>query len=180
MSELSELLPEERGLLIGLPYRVGVWMSQADDEDGEADDIREMKALEHILKSIAKVHENSVFVQEIARETLRGKNHWSQWANHSFDVLGDCEKAVAVLKNYVNDNDLKDYKATLMEIAQTVAESYGEFGLVDAGDDGGFGAVVEKITGLFSKKDANHPMNISPAEDSALSRLAAALRVDED
>ena len=45
--------PEESLLIIALPYKVGVWMSHTDDVEGELDDEREMKALEHILKSIA-------------------------------------------------------------------------------------------------------------------------------
>ncbi len=181
MSALRSMQPEDIGLLIGLPYRVGVWMSHSDDEDGEGDDIREMKALEHIIKSIARVHEQSEFVQEVARLTLSKKDRWPVWADHSFDILSDCEKAVSVLKSNVNDNDLKDYRKTLISIAETVAAAYGEFGM-GAGDDenilkGFLGKVTSKLKGEAQAADF---MNISPAEGEALERLKAALHFDDD
>ena len=181
MSQLSELQPEERGLLIGLPYRVGVWMSHSDDESGEADDIKEMKALEHIIKSIAKVHEQSAFVQEVAQETVSRKEKWETWAAHSFDILGDCEKAMAVLKRAVPANDLKDYRNTLINIAETVAAAYGEFGMGAEEDETSFGSFLNKVVGKF-KGEAQEAdfMNISPAEDDALTRLKMALRLEED
>jgi hypothetical protein len=182
MSKLSEMQPEESLLIIALPYKVGVWMSHTDDVEGELDDEREMKALEHILKSIAQVHESSNFVQEVARNTLKSREHWDIWANQSFDILGDCEKAVGLLKSHVNDNDLKDYKSTLMEIATIVAQAHGEFGEFEDDEDEGLGALIGKLVTKVSgasKNDADHPMNVSPAEDSALSRLAMALKIKE-
>jgi len=176
MSILNEMQPEERGLLVGLPYRVGVWMSHADDEAGETDDIREMKALEHIIQSIATVHERSDFVQDVARQTLAKRDKWEIWANHSFDILADCEKAVSVLKNTVNDNDLKNYRLVLLNIAETVAAAYGEFGM-EADEEGVLSGFLGKVVGKFKASDAEDDfMNISPAEDAALQRLKAALR----
>ncbi len=180
MSQLSELSPEDRGLLVGLPYRVGVWMSHSDDEAGEADDIREMKALEQIIKSIAQVHEQSAFVQEVAQQTLARREQWERWANHSFDILADCEKAAAVLKSRVNDNDRKDYCRTLVNIAETVAAAYGEFGMGADEDEGLLGGFLGKVVGKLKGEEAEDGfMNISPAENDALERLKTALRDKE-
>ncbi len=180
MSSLKEMQAEDRGLLIGLPYRVGVWMSHSDDEEGEADDVREMKALEHIIKSIASVHEESSFVQEVAAETLNKKDQWEIWANHSFDILADCEKAIEVLKKTVNVNDLKDYRKTLVNIAETVAAAYGEFGMGAGDDEGVLGGFLNKVVGkLKGEEQEDSFMNISPAEGDALDRLKMALR-DKD
>ena len=179
MSALNELQPEVRGLIIGLPYRVGVWISHADDEDGEADDKKEMKALEHIIKSIAHVHESSTFVQEVAQQTLQRKDQWEIWANHSFDILADCEKAVAALKAHINDNDLKDYRKTIVNIAETVASAYGEFGM-GAEDESVLSGFLGKVVGkLKGEEDEADFMNISPAEEAALERLKTALRDPE-
>ena len=178
MSVLNEMQPEDRGLLIGLPYRVGVWISHADDEEGEADDIKEMKALEHIIKSIAHVHEESAFVQEVAQQTLAKKEQWEIWANHSFDILADCEKAITVLKSNVNDNDLKDYRSTLLKIAETVAAAYGEYGM-GAEEEGALSGFLGKVVGKFKGEEQESDfMNISPAEDAALQRLKTALAQD--
>lgn len=180
MSALSEMNPEDRGLLIGLPYRVGIWMSHADDEDGEADDVREMKALEHVIRSIARVHEESPFVQEVARATLEHRDHWQKWADHSFDILSDCEKVIMVLKANVNDNDLKNYRSTLLKIAETVAAAYGEFGMGAYDEEtAGLGGFLNKVVGKFrGEEQTDGFMNISPAEEAALERLRTAMRLD--
>jgi hypothetical protein len=179
MSSLADLQPEERGLLIGLPYRVGIWISHADDEEGETDDIREMKALEHIIRSIAKVHESSAFVQQIAQQTLQRKEKWDVWAQHSFDILADCEKAVSVLKANVNDNDLKDYRNTLVQIAETVASAYGEFGM-EAEDENVLGAFLGNVVGKLKGESSDQDfMNISPAEEAAIERLKTAMKTDD-
>lgn len=182
MSVFGDLQSEDRDLLIGLLYRAGVWMSHSDDETGEADDVREMKALEHIIKSIASVHEQSEFVQDIARETISKKEQWPIWTNQSFDILGDCEKGVAVLKSNVNDNDLKAYRKTLVHIAETVAAAYGEFGMGADEDESALSGFLGKVVGKLkgeSQEDADF-MNISPAEDEALVRLKTALRFGDD
>lgn len=181
MSVLSEMNPEERGLLIGLPYRVGVWMSHSDDEGGDEDDIKELKTLENVIKSIAKAHEESSFVQEVAQETLKRKEKWETWAAHSFDILADCEHAVALLKRTVNEDDFKDYCKTVLHIAEAVAAAYGEFGMGAEEEESRFGSFLNKVVGKFKGEEAEIDfMNISPAEEDALERLRTALRSKDE
>lgn len=177
MTAFSEMKPEDRGLLIGLPYRVGIWMSHADDEDGEGDDSRELKALEHIIRSIARAHDDNSIIDEIAQETLKRKEKWPVWAKHSFDILGDCQKAVAVLKSNAGAGDLRDYRKALVHIAEAVAAAHGEFGMDIPHEESRLSAfltkVVDRIKGEGEEADF---MNISPAEEDALIRLKTALK----
>ena len=53
MSALSNFSEDEIELLASVPYKAGAWISHADDEEGEDDDERELKALESIIKEIA-------------------------------------------------------------------------------------------------------------------------------
>ena len=76
----------DKNLLASLPYRIGVWISHADDEAGEFDDEQEMKALEAIIKSIASLHDDAPFVQKIAKETLKQRDNWPEWTMNSFNV----------------------------------------------------------------------------------------------
>lgn len=177
MTSLNDFSDEERTLLISLPYKVGVWVSHSDDAEGEQDDELEMESLEKIIAEVSKHHEDMPFVHQIARGTLSAREHWPIWANNSFHVLDECAKAIALLNARVEERAVNNYRKTLLEIAHTVAEAWGEFGGgLEEEPEGGFGALVGKISGLFSKDDdTNHAMNISAAEDSSIAQLAAVL-----
>ena len=176
MSTLSDMEPEDRGLIIGLLYRAGVWMSHAEDEGGDEDDSRESKALEKIISGLATNKNAPPFVREIARETLNHKKHWPVWEEHSFDILADCEKAVAVLKRTVSKSDAKGYVIAVRKVAKAVAGAHGEFGEGLPQD-----SVMDKIKGfLGGQHKVEDFMNVSPAEEEALQRLAVALRLGKD
>jgi hypothetical protein len=174
---LSSFTPEDAEILVSLPYKVGVWVSHADDEEGDADDERENKALESCIRAIAKLHEDKPLIAEIMAETLRRRAGWSAWYEGSFHVLHDIPKAVAAMRSKATSADFKNYRGALMEIAAAVARAYGEFGHFDEAQTEGFFSKIAK--GFKSHDNADHPMNVSAAEDSALSRLAAALRDGE-
>jgi len=181
MSSLADFSDDERALLVCLPYKVGVFVSYADDESGERDDEREMDRLEECIMAIACLHVSKPFTAEIMRETVEMRDKWPQWAAQSWHVPEEAEKVVNILKSRVSDEELKNYRAALMEIGTAVAEAYGEFGEFDDPDEGGgiFGSILTKITKNLSgltQDDENHPMNISAAEDSALSQLRSALK----
>lgn len=186
MTQLSDFSKDDMNLLISLPYKVGVWVSHADDVDGEDDDAHEMEALESCIRAVAKKYDGPGLVDDIARETLRQREKWPEWTDRAFNILPDCHRALELLLSQAGRKDAKNYKAALLEIAATVARAYGEFGAFDDWDNEGeglFGSLVSKITAGFSslsKEDKSHPMNISPAENSAISRLAGALKMGDE
>lgn len=174
-SHLSDLGNEERMLLCNLPYRVGIWMSHSDDESGEEDDVREMRALEKTLTALAKADNTPPFVQEILNETLSHRAHWQEWADLSFDILADCEKAVVCLEKNVSKEDRRAYKKTLIKIASQVGGAYGEFG-ESFQEESFFNRLLKKVKG---ESNADF-MNISAAEEAALQRMVAALHLKDD
>jgi hypothetical protein len=179
MTQLSALQPADAALLISLVYKVGIWVSHADDVDGERDDEREIQALESGIRAIAKLHENKPFTSEIAREALKRKSDWAKWTDESMSAPNDARRAVKLLQSAVSEAESKDYRAFLMEIAGAVARAHGEFGAFDDEPEGGIAGLMGKIASGFkgmASDDKNHPMNVSAAEDSALSTLAAALK----
>ncbi len=179
MTQISDFSNEDTEIIISLPYRVGMHISYADDEDGEQDDEREMQAIEVCIKEIAKLYEGSSFIREVAAETLAAKDKWPSWSEGVFNIEPSCEKAVLILKSQVSDDDVKNYIKMVLEIATVVAQAYGEFGEESVPEKGFFGKAISRIAGGFSgmsSDDAAHPMNISAAEDSAISNIAAALK----
>ena len=174
MSQLSSFAPEDVDLIVSLPYRVGINVSHAEDEEGEQDDELEMRALEACIREVGKIHEDSPFLIEISKEIMNRKDMWPQWSQGTFNIAPDCEKVVEVLKPVVSEKELKDYKRMILEVATSVAEAYGEFG--DAQEEKGFfGALMSKVVSGFANDDNNHPMNVSAAEDTAISKIKAAL-----
>lgn len=181
MVTIADFSGSELELLASLPYKVGVFISHADDAEGELDDDREMAALETCIKAITKLHEDKPFTADIMRQCISMKMDWPRWAAQSFNVPEEAGRAAALLQGKASESEYKNYCSALMEIATTVAQAYGEFGEFDDDDSSGgvFGGLVSKITGTLSSlasDDADHPMNVSPAEDSALAALKAALK----
>lgn len=178
MTQLSSFSSEDQGLIISLPYRAGLYVSYADDEDGERDDEMEMRAMEACLKEIAKVHEGHALTQEVAAEILGRKEDWNVWSQGVFNIEPLCEQAVLVLKEKASESEVKDYIKMVLEITTAVAQAYGEFGEEEP-EVGFFGKAMGRIFGNFgSSDDANHPMNVSAAEDGAISRISAALKAN--
>ena len=175
MTQLSAFSAEDADLLVSLPYRVGVSISFTEDEEGEGDDEREMEALEECIKQVAKLHQASPIVSEVAKTILENKDKWEAWSNQGvFNIAPECEKAARVLKPVVTAQELKSYKKMLLEIASAVAQASGEFGDVHE-KKGFFGRVMEKVVGGFANDDKNHPMNVGAAEDSAIEKIRRAL-----
>ncbi|PCK00502.1 MAG: hypothetical protein COA45_01600 [Zetaproteobacteria bacterium] len=179
MTQLSSFSDDDIELIVSLPYRVGMHVSFSEDEEGEQDDEREMRALESCIKEIAKLYEGSELTKEIALEVLRSRDKWESWSQGVFNIEPQCEKAVLVLKAQASEAEVKSYIKMILEIASAVAQAYGEFGEEPAPEKGFFGKALSRIVGEFSglsSEDANHPMNVSAAEDSAISSIAVALR----
>ena len=178
MASISDFSASELELLASLPYKVGVFVSHADDEGGESDDEKEMGALEACIKAIARLHEDKPLTAEIVRQTLSMKTEWPRWAAQSFKTPDEAGQAAMLLQSKASEAEQKNYKGALMEIASTVAQAYGEFGEFEEGEGGLFGGLVSKITGVLSSMSADddsHPMNVSAAEDNALEQLRTAL-----
>lgn len=179
MTKLSDFSNEDAELIVSLPYRVGMHISYAEDEDGEQDDEREMQAMEACIKEVAKLHEGSEFIKEIALEVLRSKGKWGAWSQGVFNIAPSCEKAVIALKTEGSKDDVKSYIRMVIEVATAVAQAYGEFGEDPEPEKGFFGKAMSRITTGFagmSEDDSAHPMNVSAAEGSAISNITTALK----
>lgn len=185
MAQLQSLNETEALDVIALPYKAGLWVSHADDVDGEADDINEMKALERGIPELAKLHSDSLLVQQVASEMMRLKGEYAaKWEDECFHILKTAPQVMqTILKNF-GEREAKEYRAFTMELSKMVAQAASELHAFDAIEEdkkeGFFGGLIGKVVGGISstsKDDVNHPANISPAEGSALSQLSKALKV---
>ena len=177
MTDLSQFSGSELELLASLPYKAGVFVSHADDVEGEADDEREMAALETCIKAIAKAHDGEGFTAAVMAQTLSMKDQWPVWAGQSFRVPDDAQIAASLLKAKVSEDEFKDFRRALLGVGQAVAEAHGEFGQFDDdhNEGGVFGAFVSKIVGGFSGGD-HDAMNVSASEGAAIDQLRVSLQ----
>ncbi len=174
MTSLSDFSESEVELLVSLPYRVGLHVSYADDEDGEQDDEREMAALEACLQAV--VRKSDGLTRDVAKKTLSMGDKWESWAQGVFNIEPLCEQASAAVSRVASKDEARDYVKMVLEVASAVAQAYGEFG--EEEEPKGFfeKAMSRIISGYGASDEPNHPMNISAAEDSAISRITAALK----
>jgi hypothetical protein len=175
MTDLSVFSMAESELLVSLPYRVGVWVGHAEDEEGETDDVRESKALQSCIKQISALHDDVPFIKNLVAQTLRLRSEWPRWQAQSFNIIDDAAKAMNLLKSKATAAEAKAYRAMLMEIATAVAQAHGEFGQWGEADEGFFARVAGKLKSLSQDSD-DHPMNVSAAEETAISELATVLK----
>lgn len=179
MTQLSSFSDADAELIVSLPYRAGLYVSYADDEDGKRDDELEMRAMQACLNEVSKMHEEQALTSEIAASILSRQDQWDAWSQGVFQIEPLCEKTILALKTQATDEEVKDYIKLILELSSAVAQAYGEFGEDPAPEKGFFGKAMSKIVGGFSgmsSDDINHPMNVSAAEDSAIARIAGALR----
>ncbi len=179
MTQLSVFSDEQIDLIVSVPYRIGMNVSYAEDEDGELDDEREMRALNACISEMSKNEGHSALSREIAARIIQSEERWAAWSEGVFNVAPLCEKAVLELKTEASEAEVKDYVAMCLEIASAVAQAYGEFGEGAHDERGFFGKAMGRIVGGFSgmsSDDAGHPMNVSAAEDSAIAEIRGALK----
>jgi hypothetical protein len=174
MNYLSKFTDQETALLISLPHKVGRWISDTDDTDGEGDDVAEEKSLTNVLQHIAKKHDEQSLVGQIVRQTLKSKDQWTQWDSQSYDVLAEIKAALPLVKKHGADGDVRLFKRALMEIGTTVAQASDEYGSFEDEPEGFLGKILSKFK-PHSGGSKGHPSNVSAAEDSALARLRTVL-----
>jgi hypothetical protein len=180
MSELQRFLPADQDLLVGLFYRVGRWMSDADDTDAsETSEQKEEAQMFGILTKLSQSKNAGPLCNEIAAEALRQKGSWGRWSKQIDTVIDDVVKAKAVIKGQAIDEEFHLFGRSLVSIATSVARAYREASDVEMEKTGVLGWLSEKkndVAMAIFDPQAHKDMNISPAEDSALTELIEALK----
>ena len=175
MTRLSDFSTDEIELIASLPYKVGIWISHAEDMDGEDDDEKETKILSTCLRRFAKMQDEGSLLGQVMAESLRREDKWADWADQSYNVLNDIKTALPILRGKANVEEIKSLKRALMEIGTAVASAGGEFAMFNEEKTPGiFSRLISKLSGL-GRDDSGDPMNVSATEDSALNDLRAVL-----
>jgi len=181
MSFLNNLNDDQRETMVSLPYRVGLYVSMADETGGEEALQEEHKALESILAGMNAQMFSAENVQAIMNETLNRRADWPGWAGNLKAVPEECSRMVDLLRAHAGDKDLTAFQGYLMEIAEAVALAFRERSANMPPREALrvywlYG--VEKIRAHLSGGQApsfEHFLNISALERKALNELATCL-----
>ncbi|PCK00503.1 MAG: hypothetical protein COA45_01605 [Zetaproteobacteria bacterium] len=181
MSFLDQLSVDQRTLLVSLPYRVGLFVSQSDNTGGDHSDAAEMEALTNIITGYSQEVFGAETVQYVISETVSRRDEWGKWSDDLEAIEGECYKAIDILSDHVDVKEVSAFKNHLIEIGESVALAFREYGKETP--------LMDKIrVFLFYMKGKRHAakfglpykdweqfINISLDERKALHRIASAL-----
>lgn len=178
MADLSNFSNDERALITSIPYRIGVWVSNVDDNTGsKIDDRDERKALEATISSLASKSNKIPFAAAVMKDVENNKSVWSAWDNAATEdlVLKDLSHAIALCKSKVGAAEVKQYKQTIWKVGLVVAQAYGEH--VDPDNEMHVDRFFQWIGSLSGgAKLSKNPENMSKLEKMALNKLRAILK----
>lgn len=168
MMTLSAFVPSEQATLVSVFYQIGIWMSHIDD-DGDAADAAEEKALMNVLEKTASKYKHNTLISNMAREAHRQQSNHRRWMKDADDAIAQAVAAGKIVKSRLPEEAVAEYKAACMFVAESVAKAFEE------GADGQKQGLISKIIGFFCGCEMNAERKISPTEDSALTELSEAL-----
>lgn len=181
MSMLDDLTANEKQVVIALPYRIGLWVSQSDASGGKDSRQEEIKTLCNIIHGFAQEVFGSELLQHIMMATLEAQDRWDRWGSNIDSVPDECRQALSILGKHVDAKDLNAYVVRLMEIAEAVALAFREdpVRLNPLSQLGLRLKYLRSITkGIIYRqpvKNFEQFLRISPEERKALIELARAL-----
>ncbi len=177
MAYLEHFSAEERLLIVSIPYRAGLWISQSDTTGNPGAAFNERKALENAIAKVASGMFRSAFTHEVMSELWAQKVDWQTWEGKQDKVLEDAAAASRVVDSRLNRRDLDAYRATIMHIAIEVAKAFREGGKKPEFIMDSLSLAKGWIGGLLrgDRYDPKAILNISNMEDKALEQLAQAL-----
>lgn len=185
MSFLKDLDEERRELLVSLPYRVGLWISQCDDAGGAESDAQELQTLSNLLHGIAEEIFGAETVQHIISGTISEQPKWQEWSRNLDSVLDDCRQGIALLERTVDPKEVNAFRRHLFEVGEAVALAFREHGqdmpLADRGRmyvSYYMGAAKAYIRGT-PHRSLDEFLKISIRERAALAMLRESLGMDK-
>jgi hypothetical protein len=183
LSTFNALPSYQRRALAQIPYRIGIWMSYADDEGGEESAAIELQTVERIIESFGEDCCKSEFVEDLIKETIRYRGEWHEWLVNIELAPLEARHLIKSLTPILGKKEINSLKHTLMDIAQNVADAYHEdiaySAPVTAWHKISDNAVVlwSKLTGRpYLKMETSQ--NVSRKEKVALLLLAQTLKLN--
>ncbi len=165
--------------LSNILVRVGLYVSHCDDTDqGEESEVKERDYMLKALTRIAKLSKSDT-VAACARLALEAQVSADNESAES--LTASIQEAVALFRGAEGEDQLIHFKRAVMYVATAVARAYREE-LDIHQEEFLLEGLLRKVIGAVNKEadpEEFKNINISPAEDSALTMISEALRVKD-
>ena len=121
------LSEKSSNLIIRLPYRVGLYVSESDADGGDDSSVKERRVLSNLLHGFGQDVVGAELTYHLVRETLALHEEWDSWETDLEYVPAECQEALELLEEYVPEKDRRSFAAYLYEIAEAVALAFKEY-----------------------------------------------------
>lgn len=121
------LTVDQKRLIVQLPYRVGLFISESDNAGGDASEEQEVQVLANIIRGFAEDVMGAESIQHIISTTLILSDQWPGWAADLAQVPTECERAVDIMHEHVSRKDARAYANQMYEIGEAVALAFKEY-----------------------------------------------------
>lgn len=183
MAFLEQFSDEDKKLIIGFPYRVGLWISTQDETGGVQSNFAEKIAIHEIIEKKSGQQTGmfgSAFVHEVMSDLYVRRSEWVDWEIVEETFLADAEKVIALIAKTLSENDAHEYAKSAMRVGRHVALAYREFdhkaNMIES-IAAKIRISLDKFIGMFTKQqyESDTLLNISVEEDKALTQLSDVL-----
>ena len=118
---------DEKRLLVQLPYRIGLYISESDQTGGNASDAQEKQTLSNIIHGFAQDVMGAESIQHIISTTIFLKDQWHEWGEQLDQVPAECEEAAILMRDHVSEKDARAFSTQMYEIGEAVALAFKEY-----------------------------------------------------
>lgn len=165
-----------------MPYRVGLYVSKADETGGDEADQQELEALQSIIHGFAESMLGAESIQYIMTATLDNKENWEHWGEGIKKVPRQCHDIFQFLAEIMDEKDLKSFASYLLQIGEAVAMAFREYEHLESGQKKYLlyfeyaKAYVRSVFNKSAPKSLDEFLSVSRKERKALMVLARALQ----
>lgn len=118
---------DQKRLMVRLPYRVGLYVSESDRSGGGDADAQEMQVLSNLLYGFGQDVMGAESIQHVISTTLALDEQWSEWGEDLHYVPAECDQIVELLNAHVSEKDARAFAVQMYEIGEAVALAFQEY-----------------------------------------------------
>lgn len=123
----EELSLDQQRLIVQLPYRAGLYISESDQAGGTESDVQEAQVLSNIIHGFAQDVMGAESIQHIISATLALQEKWPEWIGDLDNVPAECVEVIMLIEESIGHKDSRAFATQMYEIGEAVALAFREY-----------------------------------------------------